>query len=56
MKGKGYNNKAKLFNIEQFNVKQFLFKQVKKQKMASLLQKTPGFLLLFNSLRENRRK
>ena len=28
----------------------------KKQKMASLLQKTPGFLLLFNSLRENRRK
>ena len=32
MKGKGYNSKAKLFNIEQFNVKQFLFKQVKKQK------------------------
>ena len=32
MKRKGYNSKAKLFNIEQFNVKQFLFKQVKKQK------------------------
>lgn len=29
MKRKGYNSKAKLFNIEQFNVKQFLFKQVK---------------------------
>lgn len=32
MKGKGYNSKAKLFNIEQFNVKQFLFKQVGKLK------------------------
>ena len=32
MKGKGYNSKAKLFNIEQFDIKQFLFKQDGKLK------------------------
>lgn len=32
MKEKGYNSKAKLFNAEQFNIKQFLFEQVGKRK------------------------